>query len=118
MATVKVTKAMAEKAIRETDWTKVDAMTDEDIARQVAENPDAAPILTDEESGAARVRYVRKQSGLSQGDFARAFRIPVRTLQDWEQARRAPDATSLAYLRVIEREPEAVQRALHGQDAA
>ena len=27
---------------------KLDAMTDEDIARQIAENPDAAPELTDE----------------------------------------------------------------------
>ena len=28
--------------------TRLDAMTDEDIARQIAENPDAAPELTDE----------------------------------------------------------------------
>jgi hypothetical protein len=27
---------------------RLDAMTDEDIARQIAENPDAAPELTDE----------------------------------------------------------------------
>ena len=27
---------------------KLDAMTDEDIARQIAENPDVAPELTDE----------------------------------------------------------------------
>jgi uncharacterized protein (DUF4415 family) len=31
-----------------TDFAALDAMTDEDIERQVAENPDAAPILTDE----------------------------------------------------------------------
>jgi uncharacterized protein (DUF4415 family) len=29
----------------ETDWAAVDAMTDEDIDRQIDENPDAAPIL-------------------------------------------------------------------------
>jgi uncharacterized protein (DUF4415 family) len=28
------------------DWAKVDAMTDDDIARQIAENPDAAPEMT------------------------------------------------------------------------
>jgi hypothetical protein len=32
-----------------TDWARVDAMTDEDIARAVAEDPDAAPILSDEQ---------------------------------------------------------------------
>jgi uncharacterized protein (DUF4415 family) len=29
----------------DSDWARVDAMTDEDIDRQIAENPDAAPIL-------------------------------------------------------------------------
>ncbi|WP_188092222.1 hypothetical protein [Azospirillum sp. B21] len=47
MATVKVTKEMAEDALREIDWTAVDATTDEEIARQVAGKPDAAPILSD-----------------------------------------------------------------------
>jgi len=50
MATVKVTKEMVEDALREIDWTAVDATTDEEIARQVAGNPDAAPILSDAEA--------------------------------------------------------------------
>jgi len=33
----------------ETDWARFDAMTDEDIAVAVAADPDAAPLLTDEE---------------------------------------------------------------------
>ncbi|HEY0832969.1 MAG TPA: hypothetical protein VGE72_03580 [Azospirillum sp.] len=28
------------------DWSKVDATTDEDIARQIAEDPDTAPDLS------------------------------------------------------------------------
>lgn len=31
-----------------TDWTKVDALSDEDIERSIAEDPDAAPILDEE----------------------------------------------------------------------
>ena len=31
------------------DWSRVDAMSDEDIARAVQEDPDAAPILDDEQ---------------------------------------------------------------------
>ncbi len=38
-----------------TDWDALDAMTDEDIQRQVDENPDAAPIITDF-SGFTRVK--------------------------------------------------------------
>jgi uncharacterized protein (DUF4415 family) len=31
-----------------TDWKRVDSLTDEDIRRAIAEDPDAAPELTDE----------------------------------------------------------------------
>ncbi|HEY4254374.1 MAG TPA: helix-turn-helix domain-containing protein [Roseomonas sp.] len=112
MATVKVTKAMAEKALLKTDWARVDAMTDGDIERQVAENPDAAPILSDAEAAAGLVREVRGRLGISQAEFAARYGIPVGTLRDWEQGRKQPDRTAFSYLRVIQREPEAVARAL------
>ncbi|HEV7371437.1 helix-turn-helix domain-containing protein [Arenibaculum sp.] len=116
MATVKMTREDAEKALREVDWKVVDAMTDDDIARQVAENPDAAPILTDAEMDrlavAGRIRNIRGRLGLSQAAFAERFRIPLATVRDWEQGRRVPDAASQAYLTVIERNPEAVVAAL------
>lgn len=38
--------------------------------------------------------------------------MSLRSLQEWEQARRLPDSAVLAYLRVIERNPGAVQSAL------
>jgi hypothetical protein len=31
------------------DWERVEATTDEDIARQIAEDPDTAPELTEED---------------------------------------------------------------------
>ncbi len=40
--------AIAEAWATPENLAKLDAMTDEDIARQIAENPDAAPELTDE----------------------------------------------------------------------
>jgi putative transcriptional regulator len=116
MAIVKVTKAMAAKAKAEIDWSRVDAMTDEDIAAQVAGNPDAAPLLTDEEIDRAlfanRLRAIRVALHLSQTAFAERFRIPAASLRDWEQGRRLPDAATQAYLTVIERNPRAVETAL------
>lgn len=109
---IKMTPEAVEEAIREVDWARIDAMTDEDIERAVAADPDAAPIMTRAQIRAARVRHARKRSGLTQEGFAERFRIPIGTLRDWEQGRREPDAAALAYLRVIEREPEAVARAL------
>jgi putative transcriptional regulator len=37
------------------------------------------------------VRRIRTRTGMSQGEFARAFCINPRTLQEWEQGRRKPD---------------------------
>jgi len=61
---------------------------------------------------ARRVREVREGLGFSQAEFAERFGMSVRSLQEWEQARRLPDVAVMAYLRVIERNPRAVQSAL------
>ena len=61
---------------------------------------------------ARRVRDVREGLGLSQSEFAQQFGLSLRSLQEWEQARRLPDTAVLAYLRVIQRNPTAVQSAL------
>ncbi|WP_411904172.1 helix-turn-helix domain-containing protein [Methylorubrum thiocyanatum] len=58
------------------------------------------------------VRAIRRQLGLTQAVFASRYGFPVGTLRDLEQKRARPDASTRAYLKVISREPEAVQRAL------
>ncbi len=109
---VRVTPEMIAKAMAETNWAAIDAMTDRDIAAQIAADPDVAPILTDEEWEAARIQTIRRRLNLTQAAFARHLRIPLATLRDWEQARRQPDAPARALLRIVEREPEAALRAL------
>jgi transcriptional regulator with XRE-family HTH domain len=51
---------------------------------------------------------------LSQAAFARMLRVSLRTVQNWEQGRRSPTGPAAALLRVMEREPRAAMRALHG----
>jgi putative transcriptional regulator len=58
------------------------------------------------------VRRIRTKARMSQAEFARAFCINPRTLQEWEQGRRKPDATTRAYLAVIAKNREAVLDAL------
>jgi len=60
---------------------------------------------------AARVRAIRKGVATSPKEFERRFGVPARTLEGWEQGRRVDIAASVL-LRVIEREPDAVARAL------
>jgi putative transcriptional regulator len=55
---------------------------------------------------------IRRRLGLSQAEFASRFGFKLDALQNWEQGRRRPEGAARAFLRVIEREPEAVQRAL------
>jgi putative transcriptional regulator len=70
----------------------------------------------DRRDAARHVREVRAHTGLSQPDFARAFRINVARLRDLEQGRTQPNSVVLAYLAVIDKEPEAVRRALGSAD--
>ena len=42
-----VTRKWGDRRKGKTDWARVDALTDEDIARAVANDPDAAPIEID-----------------------------------------------------------------------
>jgi putative transcriptional regulator len=58
------------------------------------------------------VKRLRTKTGMSQAEFARAFCINPRTLQEWEQGRRKPDATTRAYLAVIAKNRTAVLDAL------
>jgi putative transcriptional regulator len=70
--------------------------------------PTRRVILPDE----VDVRRIRTNAKMSQAEFARAFCINPRTLQEWEQGRRKPDATTRAYLAVIAKNREAVLDAL------
>jgi putative transcriptional regulator len=58
------------------------------------------------------VKAIRQSLGLTQPEFSLRFGFDVRAVQDWEQKRRQPDRAARVLLKVIAREPEAVQRAL------
>ncbi|MCM2327801.1 MAG: helix-turn-helix domain-containing protein [Lysobacter sp.] len=60
----------------------------------------------------SRIQAVRESSGLSQAQFARLLNVSVKTLQNWEQARREPTGPAKALLRIVEKEPAAALRAL------
>lgn len=58
------------------------------------------------------VRAIRGRLGMTQQQFAIRFGFSVNTVRHWEQGRRVPEGPTRAYLLVIDREPEAVQKAL------
>jgi putative transcriptional regulator len=58
------------------------------------------------------VAAVRGLLGLTQEQFAARFGFSVATLRHWERGDRRPRGASLVLLNLIEREPQAVMRAL------
>jgi putative transcriptional regulator len=58
------------------------------------------------------VKSIRLGLGMSQGEFAAVYRIPLATVKNWEQGRRQPDAPAIAYLRAIQRKPKEIMEAV------
>ena len=101
-------------ALAATDWRKLDALTDDDIARQIAANPDAAPDMAPE----IDVRAIRRANGMTQAEFAAAYEFSVRTIQEWERGAKRPSGPARTLLRAIKGDAEGVRRALAGSKAA
>ena len=68
-----------------------------------------------DDPAASRIVALRKRLRLSRQKFADRFGLDVRAVQEWEQGRRVPDRAARVLLTVIDRDPEAVVRAL-GED--
>lgn len=58
------------------------------------------------------VKAIRAGLDMTQPAFSAAFGISLSTLRKWEQEGRTPEGPTRAYLKVIERDPEAVMLAL------
>lgn len=58
------------------------------------------------------VAAIRKKTGLTQEEFAQRLSIRVGTLRHWERGTHYPRGPARTLLKVIDKEPEAVERAL------
>jgi len=54
------------------------------------------------------VSSIRESTGLSQSRFAQLLGVSVRTLQDWEQGRRAPSGAARTLLLIASKNPHAL----------
>jgi putative transcriptional regulator len=105
---VKTLSKAASDGLAATDWGTIDAMTDDDIARQIASNPDAAPDMAPE----IDVRAIRRAAGMTQAQFAAAYEFSVRTVQEWERGAKKPSGPARTLLRAIKADPEGLRKAL------
>jgi putative transcriptional regulator len=78
--------------------------------------PERAPAAPDIASGETQalpaVRDLRRRAQLTQMEFAARLGVPVETIRNWEQGKRAPRGPARALLAVIAHSPETVFAAL------
>jgi putative transcriptional regulator len=90
-------------------------MTEEEIEANALSDPDNPP-MTDEELArmhrVPNVAAIRERLGMTQEEFAGRFRLPLEDVQSWERRTSFLTGPAKTLLRVIEREPDAVLRAL------
>jgi putative transcriptional regulator len=61
---------------------------------------------------AGEIQQARTALGMSQAEFAEAFHLSVRTLQEWEIGRRQPTGAAAVLLWLIATIPQPILRAL------
>ena len=83
------------------DIARVDATTEADIARHIAE--DEAQSRQD---AALFAQRVRKRLGLSQAEFSARIDFSLDTIRGWGQGRPAPTGAAKALLRILVKAPE------------
>lgn len=59
------------------------------------------------------ITAIRKNLNMTQKQFSKEYHINLQTLRNWEQEKRYPDATSLAYLICIAKQPQTIRDLLH-----
>ena len=116
-----VRRTRADLDLSKVDWQRVAATTDREIAKQIAADPDTAPIFSARELNRAKrvvpppsaedVRAIRRRLGLTQAQLA-AYGFSLETIRNYEQGHRRPAGPARVLLKVIASEPDAVTRAL------
>ena len=89
------------------DRDRVDATTEEEIARQKAADDKEAM-----KDAARYARRIRKRLGLTQAEFSLRIGVSVDTIRNWEQGKRCPTGAARSLLKVLDKAPEASLAAL------
>jgi putative transcriptional regulator len=80
--------------------------------RDGQEFPLAPNAFASAEAGTLEVRDLRRRAQLTQQEFASRLGVPVETIRNWEQGKRAPRGPARALLAVIAHAPDTVFAAL------
>jgi putative transcriptional regulator len=91
-------------------------MSAESVTQAAQADRDAQPLTEADLKRMKRTsqaKIIRRALELTQEEFAARYHIPIGTLRDWEQGRAEPDQPARAYLTLIARDPDHVNRTLN-----
>jgi DNA-binding transcriptional regulator YiaG len=95
------------------NWRRLNAKTEAELLAESLADPDAQPISAERWANARRpalVKRIRHKLGMGRETFASTYGIPVDTIFAWEHHTAEPTQTEIAYLELIQREPELSKR--------
>jgi putative transcriptional regulator len=76
---------------------------------RAANTSEPLPALPDpQRDDAAYARAVRARTGLTQAEFASRINVPIETVRNWEQGKRAPRGPARALLKMLAVAPDLV----------
>ena len=94
------------------DRKRVASTSEDEIRRYQVEDGEDPDMPLPSFRPVPNVRSIRARLHMTQEAFAQAIKVPVATVRNWEQFRTSMDPAVQSLLRVLEREPDAVLRAL------
>ena len=92
-----------------TDQALADFESSLDIAAELRKSVKEMIAKKGTKVAVSPVVSARVKSGLSQSQFALLLGVSVRTLQEWEQGRRAPSKAAQTLIAIAERRPEVLR---------
>ena len=69
-------------------------------------SPDPPPQRPVRKPDVFHARRIRSQTRLTQAEFAARIGVPIETLRNWEQGKRAPRGPARALLRLLDEAPD------------
>ena len=99
---------------------RIRAMSTKAVERAALADRDAQPLTNTDLRRMKRTpqaKIIRRALELTQEEFATRYHIPLGTLRDWEQGRAVPDQPTRAYLTLIARDADGVNRTLNPKSA-
>ncbi len=112
MAIVHRTLEQIRRMKPKTNRTKINRTTEADIRRHMIEDEQDPEGSLSGFISVIPPQILRKHLGMTQSQFAKALRIPISTLRNWEQGRVLPDPAARSLLTIVAKNPKVALEAL------